>query len=229
MTAQRSSRTVKSASKKRVTLRLAQPEQGMARIMACSPRDEKIRSWEIAQALEISPALDTERLSRAFQHIIHLHPRLRAVYQVKDSQVTGRLLPVEAFALQTFDASAMREPAFAALLRRRANQPWDIARGPLIEVTALYRPRNRMVLLLRVNHLITDGWSIEVLLRDMMMHYLGVAGVLPKPLGFEAFIDWEESFFPPPQGRRSALFGARSWRRSVRGCRSLSTGRHLHL
>lgn len=183
----------------------------MALIMASNPRDEKLRSWEIAQALEIRPALDTDRLARAFQHVIHLHPRLRAVYRVAKGEVSGRLLPAEQFQLRLWDAAKLSEEKFLAQLQERADQPWDLARGPLIELTAIARPRQRMVLLLRVNHLLIDGWSIEVLLRDMMMYYLGLNAEQAKAPGFEAFIDWEEKFLASPSGRDQRAF----WRRKL--------------
>lgn len=214
MRAQRSNaKSAPRSAKKNERLKLGQPERGMALIMASSPRDQKLRSWEIAQALEIKPALDVERLARAFQHIVHLHPRLRAVYLVADGEVSGRLLPAEDFQLQMWDASALPEAEFLAQLQARADQPWDLARGPLIEITAIARPRKRMVLLLRVNHLLIDGWSIEVLLRDMMMYYLGLGGEQSRAPGFEAFVEWEEKFLASPAGRDQRLF----WRKKLAG------------
>jgi len=194
-------------------LKIAHSERGMALTMVTRPRDELIRSWDIAHALEIKPALDNERLARAFQHIIHLHPRLRAVYRVVSEDVSIRLLPPQKFVLGTVDASAMPATEFAAMLRELAAKSWDIERGPLIDVTAIARPRNRMVLLLRVHHLVVDGWSIEVLLRDMMMYYVGLASGAQKPPGFDAFTDWEEKFIASPAGRDQRAF----WRKRLAG------------
>ncbi len=194
-------------------LKVAHSERGMALTMAARPRDELIRSWDIAHALEIKPALDNERLARAFQHIIHLHPRLRAVYRVANDDVSVRLLPPQKFTLGTVDASALPEPDFLVMLRELAAKSWDIERGPLIDVTAIARPRNRMVLLLRVHHLVVDGWSIEVLLRDMMMYYVGFVSAAQKPPGFDAFIEWEEKFIASPAGRDQRAF----WRKRLAG------------
>lgn len=213
MAAQRSgpAKPARSARNGGGRLKLGQPERGMALIMAASPRDEKLRSWEIAQALEIRPALDLERLARAFQHVIHLHPRLRAVYRVADGEVAGRLLPAAAFKLLTWDTASLPNAGFMAQLQARADLPWDIGRGPLIELTAIARPRQRMVLLLRVCHLIVDGWSVELLLRDMMMHYLGMPALAQQAPPFEEFVAWEERFLASPAGRDQRAF----WRRKL--------------
>lgn len=194
-------------------LKVAHSERGMALTMVARPRDELIRSWDIAHALEIKPALDHARLARAFEHIIHLHPRLRAIYRVANDDVSVRLLPPQKFILGTVDASAVPESEFLVMLRELAAKPWDIERGPLIDVTAIARPRNRMVLLLRVHHLVVDGWSIEVLLRDMMMYYVGFASGAQKPPGFDAFIEWEEKFVASPAGRDQRAF----WRKRLAG------------
>lgn len=185
----------------------------MALTMAARPRDELVRSWDMAYALEIKPALDSERLGRALQHIVHLHPRLRAVYRVARDDVTVRLLPAEKFQLQTFDASSMAEPAFLDFLRERAGEPWNIEQGPLLDLTAIKRAGNRMVLLLRVHHLVMDAWSVETMLRDMMMYYLGMTPGAQKPPGFDAFIEWEEKFIASPAGRDQRNF----WRKRLAG------------
>ena len=206
-------RKAASPNGKRGRLKVAHSERGMALTMAARPRDELVRSWDLSHALEIKPALDTERLARAFQHIVHLHPRLRAAYRVANGDVSVRLLPPERFALETVDAATMQEAEFVALLRQRAGQVWNIERGPLIDLTAFSRPRDRMVLLLRVHHLVVDAWSIEVLLRDMMMYYVGMAGGAHKPPGFDDFIAWEEDFIASPAGHAQRAF----WRKRLAG------------
>ncbi|MGE0154113.1 MAG: condensation domain-containing protein [Reyranellaceae bacterium] len=194
-------------------VKLAHSERGMALTIAARPRDELIRSWDLAYALEIRPALDAARLAQAFQHIIHLHPRLRAVYRVAGGEVEARLLPPQRFSLRTVDAAAMPAAAFAAFLREQAGQAWDIERGPLIDLAAITRPRNRMVLLLRLHHLVMDAWSVEIMLRDMMTYYVGMAGGVRKPPDFDAFIAWEESFIASPAGRAQRDF----WRKRLAG------------
>jgi hypothetical protein len=185
-------------------------EWGMALTMASRPRDELIRNWELALALEMKPTLDTHKLAMAFRRVLSLHSRLRCVYFVRDGEVTVRTLPLEAFDLMERDAIATPEAAFLAELQEEAAQPWNMSAGPQITLTVYRRPKDRMVLLLRMNHLMVDGWSIEILLRDMIMFYLGVPSGAPAP-GFDEFVTWETAFMQTHQGRDQRAF----WRRKL--------------
>lgn len=186
-------------------------EWGMALTMASRPRDGLIRNWELALALEIKPGLDTRKLALAFRHMLGVHARLRCIYLVRDGSVSVRTLPLEAFELEEHDATALSEAAFMAELERRTDQPWTMSSDPQITLTAFRRPKDRMVLLLRLNHLMVDGWSIEILLRDMIMYYLGVPSGPASVPGFDEFIAWETAFMQTHQGRDQREF----WRRKL--------------
>ena len=186
-------------------------EWGMALTMASRPRDALIRNWELALALEIKPGIDTRKLAMAYRHVLGVHPRLRCVYLVRDGNVTVRTLPIDAFELEERDASKLSENEFLAELNRICDQPWSMSSGPQIALTVFKRPKDRMVLLLRMNHLMVDGWAIEIVLRDMIMYYLGVpAGPANVPT-FDEFIAWETAFMETHQGRDQREF----WRRKL--------------
>ena len=186
-------------------------ERRMALTMASRERDELARNWELALTMEIRPAIDCVRLDRAFRHVVALHPRLRATYEIRKGDVTVRLLPVDAFALDEQDTSSLSQQRFMEILQEAADRPWTPATGPLVTLTVFRRPRDRMVVLLRMCHLVVDGWSIELLLRDMIMFYLGVPGVAAKAVDFDQFVQWEKRFEASHEGRAQREF----WRRKL--------------
>jgi len=211
----------KSAATKSPVARAAKPvgpvlkpsfsEWGMALTMASRPRDALIRNWELALAIEIKPALDTRKLAMAFRHVLSLHPRLRCVYLVRDGEVSVRTLPLEVFELEERDATTLSDAQFHDELQALADQPWTMSSGPQIALTALRRPKDRMVLMLRMNHLMVDGWSIEIILRDMIMYYLGVPAASATVPTFDEFIAWEVAFMQTHAGRDQRAF----WRRKL--------------
>lgn len=179
--------------------------------MASRPRDALIRNWELSLALELKPALDTQKLSAAFRNVLTRHKRLRSVYLIRDGDVTVRTLPLEAFDLEVHDATKLSSAAFAAQLEALVDTPWDMSAGPQILLTAFQRPRDRMVLLLRINHLLVDGWSIELLLRDLMMFYVGVPVETGATHDYERYVAWETDFVQSAAGRAQRDF----WRRKL--------------
>ncbi len=186
-------------------------ERAIALTMATRPRDALIRNWELALALEIKPALDTKKLSSAFRSVLNLHKRLRSVYFVRDDDVTVRTLPVEAFDLEVVDATSLSAAALTEELHTRVDKPWNMSVGPQITLTAFQRPKDRMVLLLRINHLLVDGWSIELLLRDLLMFYVGLPVETGAVASYEQYIAWETAFVQSPAGRAQREF----WRRKL--------------
>lgn len=186
-------------------------EWGMALTMASRPRDALIRNWELALAIEIKPALDTRKLAMAFRHVLSLHPRLRCIYLVRDGEVSVRTLPLDAFALEERDATKLSDAEFHSELQALADLPWTMSTGPQVALTVLRRPKDRMVLMLRMNHLMVDGWSIEIILRDMIMYYLGVPSASATIPTFDEFIAWETAFMQTHAGRDQRAF----WRRKL--------------
>ena len=66
----------------------------------------------------------------------------------------------------------VREERIGQLLREQSRRPFDLANGPLAR-TVVYRLReDQWVVLLSMHHIISDGWSMDVLLRDLAAFYL---------------------------------------------------------
>ncbi len=72
--------------------------------------------------------------------------------------------------------------AAAAFARSEAVQPFDLVAGPLLRTTLLRLGPERHVLLLTMHHIVSDGWSMEILLRELVALYEAFAEGRPSPL-----------------------------------------------
>jgi Condensation domain/TubC N-terminal docking domain len=126
-------------------------------------------AYIMASALELSGALDIGVLERACDMLVRRHESLRTVFEEMGGQPRQVVVEPGTWALTVTDLSAECDAGerLRALLREGTSRGFDLARGPLFR-TELYRLSADMhVLLLAMHHIVSDGWSIGILLREL--------------------------------------------------------------
>jgi amino acid adenylation domain-containing protein len=157
-------------------------------------------AYFIAQALELRGTLDVLLLERALGALVSRHSSLRTVFV----NVEGRPLQVvsepESWTLPVKDLSgaADKDQRLGKLLREEASRGFDLARGPLFRARLYRLAADTHVLLLTMHHIITDGWSINILIRELGEAYgrfsRGEAATLPEiPVQYRDFARWQRS------------------------------------
>src|SRR5205085_11432965 len=68
------------------------------------------------------------------------------------------------------------------LTSHEAQRPFDLTRGPLLRAQVLRLGPQEHVLLLTVHHIVSDGWSMQVLFQELSALYAAYAAGLPSPL-----------------------------------------------
>ena len=155
--------------------------------------DGEADAYVLAAALEIEGAVDPQRLQDAFDAVLRRHPVLRAAF---DATTVGEPVQVVPRAVtvpwRTVDLSATpdaaAERAVTALLTEMSHRPVDVARAPLVAATLVRLGPERSVLILGAHHLVTDGWSTPLMVRDLMALYRGEGDELPTALPFGAHV-----------------------------------------
>ena len=152
--------------------------------------------WFLAQMLRDSPAynmqrayrlrgaLDFEALQQALCDIVRRHDSLRTVFV----DVDGRPLQVAsepcAWTLPLVDlggeADAPRR--LAHLMRKEGSRPFSLVQGPLFRAQLYRLDAESHVLLFVMHHIISDAWSVEVLLRELGSLYEAFSAGRPSPL-----------------------------------------------
>ena len=111
---------------------------------------------------------------------------------------TEARLPVARVDLESLP-SAQREREVRRLARREVLRPFDLATGPLLRFTLLRLAEREHVALLSMHHIVSDGWSLGVLLQEVMALYLafgrGEASPLPQlEIQYADFAHWQRSW-----------------------------------
>ncbi len=178
-------------------------------------------AYSVPLALRLRGHLDTGRLGRAFGSIVARQEALRTVFVERDgepAQLTLPAAPPEAWPLPVVDVAgldgARAEAAAAALACEDALLPFDLATGPLLRTTLLRRSDRDRVLLLDMHHIVSDGWSLGVLLRELAAFYGGTPESLPElPVQYADFAVWQRSWLRGEELERQTAY----WREQLAG------------
>ncbi|MCH0541874.1 amino acid adenylation domain-containing protein [Streptomyces sp. MUM 203J] len=141
--------------------------------------------YVVQELLDLADTVDPERLRQALQRLLERHALLRAAFrQLPGGRVVQRL--ADRVVLPWQEADTARTP-LEELLREDRALGFDLAQPPLMRAT-LVRDGQRRRLLLTLHHIIADGWSVSVLLRELSAACRGEA--LPAPVPPEPYLAW---------------------------------------
>ncbi len=155
--------------------------------------------FHVPVALRLDGALDPDALERALQHLVQRHEALRTVFRQRDGRPHQVVLDRMAITLDRVDCRAAADPAADA--RRQASalvtEDFDLAEGPLLRCT-LYRTGERGHLLALVqHHIVSDTWSLGILLDDLGKLYARELGepvdLPPLDLHYPDFAAWQRA------------------------------------
>src|SRR6185503_10895154 len=130
--------------------------------------------------------LNVEALRGAFDEMVRRHEILRTVFVADNgepAQLVHRPFAVE---LPVIDVSALtpgeREAATKQLCKENAEPPFDLEHGPLFRLKLLKLGDQDHVLIVTMHHIITDGWSLGVLVREVSTLYQAFVSNETSPL-----------------------------------------------
>ena len=147
--------------------------------------------------------LDLEAMQRSLSEIVRRHELLRTTFQMVDGKPMQVIAPPPPFPLQVIDITHLPNAERAAEAQRLAdedaNQPFDLRRGPLCRVQLVRLAEEHHLLLLTMHHIISDGWSLHVMARELGTLYQayksGQTSPLPElPIQYADFAVWQREW-----------------------------------
>ncbi|MCP3138032.1 non-ribosomal peptide synthase/polyketide synthase [Pyxidicoccus xibeiensis] len=141
-------------------------------------------TYNVPTVLRVEGRLDVGALERAFTELVRRHESLRTCFPDEGGVPVQVIAPPGPFLLTVTDlrARADRETEALRLAREEASRPFELARGPLLRVTLLRLVEEQHLLLMTLHHIVTDGWSSGVLVRELEALYLGFVAGRPPAL-----------------------------------------------
>ncbi|MFP2912905.1 condensation domain-containing protein, partial [Pyxidicoccus sp. 3LFB2] len=160
-------------------------------------------SYNVPILLTLRGALVEDVLERSFQELVRRHESLRTVFRTQDGAPVQVILPVGTSQLEQVDLSGLPEAEREAEARRRAEheamRPFDLETGPLLRTTLLKLAPKEYLLVLVLHHIVSDGWTMGVLVREMSALYEGFRQGQPVslpelPVQYADYAVWQRSW-----------------------------------
>ncbi|MFP3939611.1 MAG: amino acid adenylation domain-containing protein [Thermoanaerobaculia bacterium] len=165
-------------------------------------------AYNLPLALRLEGDLDRPCLARSLEAVVERHEVLRTSFHARGGQPRQSVQPPPAVPLPVVDLSGLperlRSRALEAGAAARSDRPFDLARAPLLRpvLFALDRPGADHLLLIAIHHIVFDGWSFEVLARDLAELYRarsrGEAPDLEElPVQYADYAHWQRRELAP--------------------------------
>jgi amino acid adenylation domain-containing protein len=142
--------------------------------------------YNVSGASSLQGSLDPALAARAFTEVVRRHETLRTSFHAADGEASLTVHPAGPWTLPLVDLSLL--PADAAreetlrLARAEARQPFDLRRSPLLRTTLVRIAAEEHALFTTMHHIISDGWSNNLFLREMVALYDAYSQGRPSPL-----------------------------------------------
>lgn len=143
-------------------------------------------AYHLSTAFELHGALDVEALDAALHRIIRRHEILRTIFPHRDGTPEQRILETPRMPLASVDLRPVPELRRRRVLDRALSsaifEPFDLARGPLMRAVLLKLRDREHCLLFVQHHIVSDGWSLGILGRELTALYAASTRGQPSPL-----------------------------------------------
>ncbi|MEA2691113.1 MAG: hypothetical protein QOJ16_500, partial [Acidobacteriota bacterium] len=162
-------------------------------------------AYNLPGALRLRGGLDLRAFAATLAEVVRRHEALRTVFPVaKGGTPLQVVLPALPPALPLVDLTALLDATRTEadrLLLAEARRPFDLAAGPLLRLTLLRTAEDEHLALVTLHHIVADGWSMGVLIRELTAIYAaqvanisktGAPAPLPElPIQYGDFAVWQ--------------------------------------
>jgi natural product biosynthesis luciferase-like monooxygenase protein/amino acid adenylation domain-containing protein len=177
-----------------LTFPLTEPQKGLWVLAQLG--NTEARLYNEALALRLRGPLRIAELRQALQQVVNRHEALRTIFSADGDY--QQVLPELMIDLPLSDvadlADAERTAQTDALLANEVEQAFDLANGPLLRARLIKIQDQEHLLALTLHHIITDGWSIDIILQELAALYTaacqGTSAQLAAPKQFRDYVAW---------------------------------------
>jgi amino acid adenylation domain-containing protein len=182
-------------------------------------------AYNMPVALHLRGALDRSALCASLGAIVERHEGLRSRFETADGVprvlIASNLPPTQVIDLRALEP-APREAELLRRVREDAEQPFDLAHGPLFRSQLLVLAEDEHVVLVNMHHIVSDGWSMGVMVREWSTLYNAIAqgqpsSLAPLPIQYGDYAQWQHRHLVGPGLGRQVAY----WRRQLEGAPAL--------
>ena len=134
---------------------------------------DKSPAYNLPAAIILEGDLNVDALENSFKEILKRHEILRTIFVETDGTPYQKIFNDIKFKITKEDLcnSSDKEKRISELIESESNRVFDLSRGPLIVCSLFQLDERKYLLLFNMHHIISDGWSIEILISELTLLY----------------------------------------------------------
>lgn len=161
-------------------------------------------AYNLVRATKLEGRLNKNVLTRSINQIIRRHEILRTAFSFEEEKPVQVVLPELDLSLDHIDLEelnpAEQEKEIDRVIYTETSTPFDLSKGPLLRTKLMRLSENEHVFLLVIHHIISDGTSIQVFIRELVQLYQVFLRELESPLPelpvqYIDFVYWQRRWF----------------------------------
>ncbi|SFW19223.1 non-ribosomal peptide synthetase [Pseudomonas sp. NFACC10-1] len=166
-------------------------------------------TYNIPLALRLHGALNVEALRRSVEQLIERHETLRTTFEQQGDEALQVVHPVSPFALGVEQLAAGE--SVETWVDRHVQQPFDLLQGPLLRVNVLRLSGQEHVLVLTQHHIVSDGWSMPIMVEELMQFYQAASlgrevKLAPLPIQYADYALWQRNWLEMGEQERQLAY-----------------------
>ncbi len=163
-------------------------------------------AYNLAAGVRLEGDLDPAVLARCFTELVRRHETLRTTFAEVDGKPVQVIHPPSDFSLPLIETD------LASFIAAESSRPFDLAEGPLLRATLVKTGEREHALLVVLHHVVSDGWSMALLLGELMELYKG--SPLPElPVQYADFAVWQRQWLAGEELKRQVSY----WKEQLAG------------
>lgn len=175
--------------------------------------------YHLSAALHIHGSLNTAAVASAFDRIVNRHEILRTAFTVRDGRPVQIIESKGCVQVTIQDlGDEQGQETIVRLAKEEARRPFRLDQSPLMRITLLKVRDQEHVLLITMHHIISDGWSLGVLMREFAAYYVSSVGddsviVPPLAIQYADYAHWQRRWYSGEALNRALDY----WRAKLEG------------
>ncbi|MDW7617333.1 amino acid adenylation domain-containing protein [Peribacillus simplex] len=171
--------------------------------------EEGSTAYNMSGVLELEGEMDLDRIETAFKQLVQRHEALRTYYETVDGDIVQRIHPDETFTL-TFSQT---DETDISNIAKNFIRPFKLDKAPLFRAE-LVESHGTRYLLIDMHHIISDGVSMSILIREITKLYNGES-LEPLRIQYKDFAQWQNEFFQSGDLKKQDAYWKNQFREDV--------------
>ena len=174
--------------------------------------------YNVAIAVDLTGKLNIAILEQSLNEVVQRHEALRTSFLSMEGRPVQVIAPNLKLLLPIVELPGANREIGLRLATDLAQQPFDLSKAPLLQVQLLRLAQQEHILIVCMHHIISDGWSIGILIRELAEIYEAFSKGLPSPLP-ELAIQYADFAYWQRQGLQGEVFHTQLnyWKQQLSG------------